>query len=117
MKLRHAIGVECKQPRNIEVKIFKDITCPRCRQLLKSDDELRKTFDALTPPEVIVKIPEKPYFFNYNNGKKSKELITQAYLTCNCGSKLKVRINKSTRTQFLGCSDYPICKKTKPYYR
>ena len=62
-------------------------------------------------------MPEKPYFFNYNNGKKSKELITQAYLTCNCGSKLKVRINKSTRTQFLGCSNYPECKKTKPYYR
>lgn len=32
MKLRHAIGVECKQPRNIEVKILKDITCPICKR-------------------------------------------------------------------------------------
>ena len=116
MKLRHAVGVECKQPRNIEVKYHKDITCPRCRTILSEDPELKAAFSALTADDVIVKMPEKPYFYNYKNGY-NKEVITQAYLTCNCGSKLKVRINKSTRTQFLGCSNYPECKKTKPYHR
>lgn len=113
MKLRHAIGVECKQPRNIEVKILKDITCPRCRQLLKTDDGLRKTFDALTPPDVIMKVPEKSYFWNYVNSHKK----SATYSICECGRLLKIRTNSKTKQKFLGCSNYPICKRTKPYYR
>ena len=36
--------------------------------------------------------------------------------TCfECGSRLKLRENRATGHQFLGCSSYPACKATEPY--
>ena len=36
--------------------------------------------------------------------------------TCfECGSRLRLRENRSTGEKFLGCSAYPCCKATEPY--
>lgn len=36
---------------------------------------------------------------------------------CECGKQMVERINKSNGNKFLGCSDYPKCKKTKSILR
>lgn len=113
MKLRHAVGVLCGQPRNIEVKIHKNITCPRCRTMLSEDDELMATFKKLSP-EVHIPIPKPtPYCGVPINDSQ----LEQIRLTCDCGADMKIRINKSSGNKFLGCSRFPKCKNTKPYYK
>jgi uncharacterized protein (DUF3820 family) len=110
MKLRHAIGVDCLQPRNIEVKVFKDITCPRCRQLLKLDDKLRAEFDKLdlikekTFKDRLAKVNHNITYAknNYSNLRCPK-----------CNGELRSRTNKVSGDSFLGCINYPKCKGTR----
>ncbi|MFN8296776.1 MAG: topoisomerase DNA-binding C4 zinc finger domain-containing protein [Chitinophagales bacterium] len=37
------------------------------------------------------------------------------YGYCSCGEEFVIRYNKVTQQQFLGCSNYPECRNTKPY--
>lgn len=34
-------------------------------------------------------------------------------MKCTCGKMMVFRINKTTKKEFLGCSNYPKCKNTK----
>lgn len=39
----------------------------------------------------------------------------EKYGFCYCGFPFSIRTNHATLQQFLGCSNYPECKNTKPY--
>jgi ssDNA-binding Zn-finger/Zn-ribbon topoisomerase 1 len=109
MKLRHAQGVECNQPRNIEVIIHKDITCPRCRTMLKEDPKLKDAFNKL-----IIEAREKRTIRAKAILEKNNLMIHD--VSCpKCGSSLKVRKNKRDDTSFYGCSGYPACKFSKNF--
>ena len=52
-------------------------------------------------------------------GKKYRKLIKaqqefeELHGKCSCGNHWVIRVNSTTKLKFLGCSDYPNCKRTK----
>lgn len=75
-----------------------DITCYTCVRLLKDNGNIYSLKEGVSPRKQSEIDKEKHYF---RHGK------------CDCGHAMKLRSNSKTKEQFLGCSNYPTCKKNK----
>ncbi|MGC4130235.1 MAG: topoisomerase DNA-binding C4 zinc finger domain-containing protein [Bergeyella sp.] len=60
--------------------------------------------DEVTCPACLKLLNSNGNIYNLQNTNPKK---------CECGSIMQVRINKKTSEKFLGCSNYPNCKKTR----
>ena len=75
-----------------------DINCFACLKLIKENGNIYELKEGISKLEQS-KIDKEKYKFRF--GK------------CDCGNPLCERINKLSKQKFLGCTDYPKCKKTK----
>ena len=76
-----------------------DINCFACLELIKQNGNVYGLKEGTSKREQS-KIDKEKHRFRF--GK------------CECGSPLCERINKQTKIKFLGCINYPKCKKTYP---
>lgn len=83
-----------------------DINCFACIELLKGGFNRVGLIEGNAPPTYYMSIKEKK---RYNK----QETFNKLHGKCECGSIMKIRINTKTKEEFLGCIQYPKCKKTK----
>lgn len=88
----HIKGYNCGHFHVHETKNIKHVDCHACIKMIKSNPELSSKLDQLLKQE-------EDHKFRF--GK------------CECGSPMRKRKNKATNQVFLGCTEYPKCKKTK----
>jgi len=75
-----------------------DITCYNCLKMIKHNGNIYNLVEGVSPNQQSI-IDKEKYRFRF--GK------------CECGSPMCERTNKSTGIKFLGCTNFPKCKKTK----
>lgn len=90
--------VDCGHKHHFESEYLNDINCRGCKKLIKENGNIYNLKEGLTPSQK-------------KEERRRKELYKHG--ECSCGSHLVRRANKKTKEEFLGCSDYPKCKKTK----
>ena len=78
-------------------KYLNDINCFACLELIKQNGNIYGLKEGTSKREQS-KIDKEKYRFRF--GK------------CECGQPLRERINSITKAKFLGCFNYPECKKT-----
>lgn len=84
-----------------------DINCFKCIQNMENDATLKDGLKEGNAPETFyMSKREKKAFY-------AQKRFNEEHGVCSCGSIWQPRINKATGQMFLGCSDYPKCKKTK----
>lgn len=84
-----------------------DINCHECKSKIESGefskDELR--------------LEDSPETFYMSNSEKKRfnkqKRFEEQYGRCQCGCSWQIRRNNVTQKEFLGCLNYPNCKKTK----
>jgi ssDNA-binding Zn-finger/Zn-ribbon topoisomerase 1 len=84
-----------------------DINCYECIKNMDNDITLKIGLKKGNAPET---------FYMSIKGRKqynAQKKFNEKYGLCSCGSIWRIRKNKSTGEQFLGCSSYPRCTKTK----
>lgn len=86
----HIKGIECGHYHVYETKEINKIDCHSCMKILYEMQDIK---------EQLIHENEK---------------IKYPYGKCSCGGIFKKRKNNLNNQQFLGCSNYPKCKKTKP---
>jgi len=74
-----------------------DINCFACLELINKNGNIYSLKDGISKIEQS-KIDKEKHRFRY--GK------------CECGNPLTQRINSKSKDKFLGCYNYPKCKKT-----
>lgn len=106
---RHAKGVDCGHNHNSETEYFNDVDCRACR----------KTIEESRPDNLLDGEAPKYYYYSKTYAKKMRKAdreqkeFNDKYGVCDCGSDLVIRTNSKDKKNFLGCSSYPKCKKTK----
>lgn len=103
----HAKGLDCGHNHNVETAYIDDVTCYACKKII-----------AENPPDNMKPGPAPEAY--YLRGKdRTRYFARKAFIEqhghCSCGYDWAIRTNSKDRTQFLGCSNYPKCRKTKPY--
>ena len=106
---RHAKDVDCGHNHNIETEYFNDVDCHACKKII-SENRPDNLLDGDAPEFYYY---SKTYAKKMRKAKKEREEFNLKHGVCECGSGLVLRINKAKNQQFLGCSKYPNCKKTK----
>lgn len=104
---RHFIHIkdsECghfnKNTGNVDSSEYlNDINCFACLKLIEQNGNIYGLKEGISKREQS-KIDKEKHRFRF--GK------------CECGSPLCERVNKQTKIKFLGCINYPKCKKTYP---
>ena len=77
-----------------------DVNCYACLKLLEQNGNIYGLKEGISKREQS-RIDKEKHRFRY--GK------------CECGSPMTIRKNSKTGEQFLGCVNYPKCKKTKRF--
>jgi hypothetical protein len=75
-----------------------DVDCFACLKLIEENGNIYNLKEGISKREQSAIDKDKHRF---RHGK------------CDCGSPMQIRINKSNNKNFLGCLQYPKCKKTK----
>jgi len=75
-----------------------DINCYACLELIKQNGNIYNLKEGTSPQQQSI-IDKEKYRFRF--GK------------CECGSPMIIRKNSKTGQEFLGCLQYPKCKKTQ----
>lgn len=107
--LRHAKGVDCGHNHNCETEYIKDVECKACKKII-SEKRPTHLFDGDAPKYYYY---SKTYAKKMRKADKEREEFNTKYGVCNCGCDWAIRTNKKDKTKFLGCSNFPTCKKTK----
>jgi hypothetical protein len=76
-----------------------DINCYACLELIKQNGNIYNLKEGISKRQQSV-IDKEKHLFRF--GK------------CECGSPMCERTNKANGQKFLGCTNYPKCKNTKP---
>lgn len=102
---RHAKNVKCGHNHNaMDTEYIGDVECRACLKIIKEEQIIMKEGKA----------PETYYLSNKEKKRyNARKRFNEQHGTCSCGSDWTIRKNKSTNQEFLGCSNYPICKNTK----
>lgn len=79
-------------------KYLNDINCYSCLELIKNNGNIYGLIEGVSPNQ---------------QSAIDKEKHRTRFGVCGCGGVFVERINRSTKQAFLGCSNYPSCKKTK----
>jgi hypothetical protein len=75
-----------------------DINCFACLKLIKENGNIYELKEGISKREQS-EIDREKHRFRF--GK------------CECGSPMTKRVNQKSKQEFLGCCNYPKCKKTK----
>ncbi len=104
-----------RDPRNrvgivdAETEYFNDVECRACRKIIEEN----------RPDNLLDGDAPKYYYYSKTYAKKMRKAdleqkeFNDKYGVCDCGCDLVIRTNTKDKKQFLGCSSYPKCKKTK----
>lgn len=95
----HIPNYNCGHRHLFEAKKLGDVNCKSCLKAIKEG-----YLHNLPEGKTISKAERR----KLNAVKEQEEL----YGKCSCGALRTVRINKSTKEKFLGCTNYPNCKIT-----
>lgn len=106
---RHAKGLNCGHNHNVETEYFKDVDCHSCKKIINKNRP-ENLLDGDAPEFYYL---SKTYAKKMRRAKKEREEFNNENGICECGSDWKIRFNRIKNQHFLGCSDYPKCKKTK----
>ncbi|TDX83946.1 topoisomerase DNA-binding C4 zinc finger domain-containing protein [Epilithonimonas xixisoli] len=106
---RHAKGVECVHNHNTETEYINDVECRACLKIIE-EKRPENLMDGDAPEFYYY---SKTYAKKMRKAKKEREEFNDKYGVCDCGCDWRIRLNKSNSQEFLGCSNYPKCKKTK----
>lgn len=106
---RHAKGVDCGHNHNIETEYLQDVDCHACKNII-NENRPDNLLDGDAPEFYYY---SKTYAKKMRKAKKERAEFNAKYGFCDCGYKLVLRTNKAQSRKFLGCSNYPKCKKTK----
>ena len=74
-----------------------DINCFACLELIKQNGNIYNLKEGIS---------------RIQQSEIDKEKHRFRFGKCECGSPLCERLNTKTKVKFLGCSNYPKCKKT-----
>jgi ssDNA-binding Zn-finger/Zn-ribbon topoisomerase 1 len=103
---RHAKGVICGHNHNTkDTEYIDDVECHACIKIIKEGNTANLLNGKAPETYYMSKIEKKLY------NKRKAFILT--YGKCDCGANWKIRENKEKKIQFLGCANYPNCKKTK----
>ena len=115
----HAVNVVCNHLHVKESYDLRNVTCLACKNLLRSNKEVRDNFNFLADRkrsqeklrlrELDIKI--------MNSDDETIKHIKKNIFCLKCGRTLKKRLNKKTKEYFIGCSGFPRCKSTMQYDR
>lgn len=83
-----------------------DINCFACIELLKNGYNREGLIEGNAPATYYMSIKERK---RYNK----QQAFNLQHGLCECGSIMQIRMNSKTKEEFLGCIQYPKCKKTK----
>ena len=99
----HIPGADCGHTHYHEAKKLGNVNCFSCLALIEQgyEHKLEEGIHLTRSERKWMDEEAKRIQFNKKYGK------------CTCGSAWSVRYNKATKQQFLGCSAYPKCKKSK----
>lgn len=92
----HIKGFDCGHFHVRETNKLTQVNCYACLQEIKNNKHLTRQLD---------------------NQKAQIEANRFKYGKCDCGKPMCVRINKTSKETFLGCTNYPKCKNTKVFNR
>lgn len=103
---RHAINVECGHNHNTpDTPYIGDLECHACKKIVQE-----------TKPEWMIEGNAPEMFYMSIREKKAyrkRKAFNEKHGICDCGCDLQIRVNKKNGQEFLGCINYPTCKKTK----
>ena len=88
----HIKGYDCGHFHVVETKNLIQVDCYACLKHIENTPQLKERIDQM---------------------KQASEARKYKFGKCECGSAMCERKNKLTKEVFLGCTDYPKCKKTK----
>lgn len=100
----HAKGVNCGHKHNIDTIYRDDVTCYACLNIIEIDNITMK--EGKAPPTYYMTASARK---RYNENKAFDAI----HGTCSCGGRWTVRVNRLSKSSFLGCTNYPKCKKSK----
>lgn len=88
----HIKGYDCGHFHLYETKKLSEVDCYACLRHIEKTQELKQRLEQ---------------------SKKAIEDNKFKHGKCSCGNPMRVRKNRVTGEEFLGCSNYPTCKNTK----
>lgn len=95
----HIPNAECGHRHYHLAKRLGDVNCKACLKLIKEG------YDHKLPEgKTLSRAERKRLAFTIEQEKK--------YGRCECGALRIKRTNRATKEEFLGCRNYPKCKKT-----
>jgi len=109
--LIHAKGVYCNHPHVHESYDIKQVTCKACKHVLQENKAAMSKFIS----DGNINVSQTKKRIREVDRKIIAESKSKYGLCQKCLSKLVLRRNKKTNTDFLGCSKYPNCKYTAVY--
>jgi len=103
----HIPNAECGHRHHSDAKRLGDVTCYACLKLIKNG------YEHNLPEGKTVSKAERKRRQKQSEQENIRRAIEEKHGKCRCGKAWVIRKNKSTSTEFLGCSNYPKCKNTK----
>lgn len=92
--------IRIETSNTVTSEYLNDINCFACLELIKQNGNIYGLKEGISKRQQS-KIDKEKHRFRY--GK------------CECGSPMTIRKNSKTGEEFLGCVNYPKCKKTKRF--
>lgn len=90
-----------------ETIYIEDINCHECLYNLNEGISTKEGLKEGKAPETYYMSDSAKKAFN------KRKAFNNEHGVCDCGHDFVIRTNKSNGEKFLGCSNYPKCKKTK----
>jgi hypothetical protein len=90
--IKHSTG------NTLTSKYLNDINCYACLKLIEENGNIYNLKEGLSRRQ---------------QGEIDREKHKFRFGKCECGSPMCERINSKTKEKFLGCTNYPVCKKTR----
>lgn len=108
-KFTHVPNFDCGHHHIFDATYISEVDCYSCLEALKNglDHNLKSAEDLARKIE-----NRRQQKANKRKKKAIKKLPNNPI--CSCGFVMIKRENKTSHAKFWGCSQYPICKQTKP---